>query len=372
MNRLARRRVLFPFVGDSLGGSTFSALTLIEHLDKARFEVSVVVHEVGPIAEELRRRSLAYDVLSLPGYAGTTPQVGSIALACWRALPTLRHFLKEQHIDLVHTNDLRMHLTWTPATRLSGVGHVWHCRQLLGGSPLWSLLGATADRVIAVSPEVAATLPRTARSKALIVPNPVPESGQERETARAALAAEIGMPADASLVGFVGNLMKQKRPTVFVEAAGQVRAKAYFVVAGDDRGGERASVESIAKRLGLGSRLHILGYRNPVEPVIAALDVLVAPGVGDSFGRTLVEAMMAGTPVVASDSGGHRSIVASGETGLLVPPDDPAATADAVMRLLGDFVFARGLAVAAQREARQRYAPAAIASAVGALYDEIP
>jgi len=368
---MPRRRILFPFVGDSLGGSSLSAMTLIEHLDRGRLEPVVTLSEDGPIADELRRRAIDFAVSPVSVHAGRRSNVFDIAYAIAATCLPLRAHLARLEIDIVHTNDLRNHLTWSPAARLAGVKHVWHCRQLLGPSLLWSVLGLAATGILAVSKEVASTLPQGTGGKTRILPNPISAPTIDRIAARAALRNELGISQATPLIGFVGNLMTQKRPGVFVEAASLLPSEAHFVMIGDDRGGERSAIEALARDVGIADRLHLLGFRSPVEPLMAAFDVLVAPGVGDSFGRTLVEAMLVGTPVVASNSGGHRSIIASGETGLLVQPDDPGEIAAAVARLLNDPTLAMGLAAAAKREGEQRYAPPAIAREVEAFYSEL-
>jgi len=365
------RRVVFPFSGDSLGGSTFSALTLIESLDPAHWQPRLVVHRPGPVAEEIGRRGIAHDMIPLERLAGATPNPLAIAWSAAVAAPRLAAWLAREAIDVVHTNDLRMHLTWAAPARLSGRRFVWHARQILSAAPPWRALGAAASAIIAVSPSVLVTLPENARRKASVVPNPLPFDPPDRIAARRSLAWELGIAVDVPVIGFVGNLMTQKRPLTFLRMARRLSVAAHFVLAGDDRGGLRSEAETLIADLGIGGRVHFLGYRNPILPVIAACDVLVAPGVGDSFGRTVIEAMVAGTPVVASDSGGHRDLVAPEKTGLLFPPDDAEVGAALVARLLAEPDVAEDIARGAQSEARVRYSPATIASTIMAIYDSI-
>ena len=79
-----------------------------------------------------------------------------------------------------------------------------------------------------------------------------------------------------------------------------------------------------------------MGFRYPPEPWIAACDVLLVPAVEEPFGRSLIEAMLLGTPLIAADSGGNPEIIRHGETGYLVPPDDPDAFAERTLALLED------------------------------------
>ena len=101
------------------------------------------------------------------------------------------------------------------------------------------------------------------------------------------------------------------------------------------------------------------------------LDVLVAPAMGEGFGRTLVEAMLCGTPVVAADDGGHREIIRHGETGFLVQPDNPEAFAVAVLDLLENPRLADAVATAAKEEALRKYSVEAHVEKVQAVYDAV-
>src|SRR2546428_417329 len=100
-----------------------------------------------------------------------------------------------------------------------------------------------------------------------------------------------------------------------------------FLVVGE--GGERAALEALARRLGLGARVVFTGLRHDVPRLLAAVDVLALTSLYEGFPNVLLEAMATGAVAVATDVGGCRELVTSGETGLLVPPRAPAALAAA-------------------------------------------
>lgn len=104
---------------------------------------------------------------------------------------------------------------------------------------------------------------------------------------------------------------------------------------------------------------------------MAACDLILAPAIEEPFGRMLVEAMLVGTPVIASDSGGHREIIQGAETGILAPPDDPKAFADAALRLLRAPDTARAMAEKAMSFVRATYSAQQHARAISRLYDEV-
>ena len=368
----APRRVCFPYPGDSVGGSHLSSVLLIEALDRRRYEPHIVLHREGALADFLRERSLPYEVLPVPALAGEGADLWRIARAQVLCASPILRFLRRAAIDIVHTNDLRTHLSWAIPTRLAGRRLVWHQRMILSASPLWRLIPVVASRVPCISGAVQRSLPPSPKTE--VIPNPAALVEEPTGRLRDALLQEVHGEASSLLVGFVGNMMAQKRPHIFLRAAAHVSAahpSARFLLFGDDRGGELQAMHALAAELGIAGVVHFMGYRRPIEPWIGALDLLLAPGIGDAFGRTLVEAMMARTAVIAANSGGHAEIIHDGVTGLLVGPDDPAALAAAASDLLHRPERRAALALAARRHAEATYSPAAHAQRVVALYDTL-
>jgi glycogen synthase len=143
-------------------------------------------------------------------------------------------------------------------------------------------------------------------------------------------------PGGLPRIGYVGRLAAQKRADLLVQAFGRMRQPADLVLVGD--GPERARVEQLARTSPAADRITVTGFveHSAVPAVLASLDVLVLPSAYEEMGSVLVEAMVAGLPVVASDVGGIPEVVRHGETGLLVPPGDVDCLAEALDRLAGD------------------------------------
>jgi glycosyltransferase involved in cell wall biosynthesis len=140
-------------------------------------------------------------------------------------------------------------------------------------------------------------------------------------------------------------------------------------------GEERPPIaDGVRKRiaeLGLERACLLMGPRFPIEPWLAGCDLLLAPAVEEGFGRTLVEAMLVGTPVVASAAGGHVEIVEHGLTGLLAPVDDPCSLAATAMEVLKDQSRAGALAEAARLPAMERYSVKSHVAAVERVYRDL-
>lgn len=151
------------------------------------------------------------------------------------------------------------------------------------------------------------------------------------------LRGELGLAADAPLVGMVACFKPQKAPLDFVEMAARVAGEvpdATFVLVGD--GELRSAIVARAGALGLGRRLRLLGWRRDVARVMSALDVLVHTSLWEGLPRVLPEAIAAGLPVVATGVDGTTDILEDGVNGIVCRPHDIGALSGGVERLLAD------------------------------------
>ncbi len=372
------KRVCFPFVGDTVGGSHISALTLIKHLDPKRYQPIIVLHEIGPLAAHLRDAEIGF--LHLPIAAYLEPPYAKLE-ALWlllRTAPPLVRFLRQHRINLVHTNDFRMHGAWALAGRLAGARLVWHQRTFsFGKDRVKNLLSRLVHRIVCISDFTAQSLPAFLAAKAETIRNPlgIDTRAPDRTVCRQNLERELPLRPDQAVVGFFGNMMDQKRPLIFVEAAARMsrdsKRSFAFLLFGADRHDYGTTIRRLARNLGIEASIHLMGFRTPAEPWMAACDLVLAPAVNEGFGRILIEAMSVGTPVIAADSGGHREIICHEINGLLVAPDDATAMAQAAIRLLDAPDSAARLTRCATAYVRETYAAERHASAIMAAYDEL-
>ncbi|MFH1502100.1 MAG: glycosyltransferase [Candidatus Eisenbacteria bacterium] len=189
-----------------------------------------------------------------------------------------------------------------------------------------------------------------------------------------AVRSEFGIPADAPLVGKVANYYHGwKGHDTFLTAAASVVSEipaVRFLLAGQRTDGEK--MEALVEGLGLGDSVILAGYRPDVPEVLAALDVSVnCPRAGEGLSGAVRESLAAGKPVVATDVGGNRELVRDGETGLLIPPDDPDALAGAILRLIRDPAFARTLAERGSAFVRENLTVDRMVDETARLYEEI-
>src|SRR5215207_6367627 len=152
---------------------------------------------------------------------------------------------------------------------------------------------------------------------------------------------------------FVGRLAPQKGVRALVAAAGLLKdPRAQVLLVGD--GPERLALEREAERLGVGGRLHFVGFlaHDRLPAVMSHADLLVLPSLYEELGTVLLEAIQVGLPIVASKTGGIPDVIKDGVNGLLVPPSEPEALAHAINRLLADRKLARRLSEGAQARAK--------------------
>jgi glycosyltransferase involved in cell wall biosynthesis len=220
-----------------------------------------------------------------------------------------------------------------------GLPLIYHHRALLRMGWFDRALVRQSDGIITISDPCRRNLQFLPRDRVTCVLNPFPDpmlvpSKDWREEFRAHAPDD----AEPVLVGFIGNFQVRKRPDFFLDVCAAIadrEPRARFVIFGRERDFQSRDLENRAADLGISERLVLAGFRSPPEMNLATLDVLLAPALGEPFGRTLVEALLLGIPFVATDDAGHSEIVARWSGGILV---DPCATAgdfaDAVMGVL--------------------------------------
>ena len=352
-------------VVDSLdvGGAERHVTDLALALRREGHEVEVACSVAGPLSPRLE--SAGVPVRPLVG--DLVKRRASVAYA-----RNLRGLLREARPDLMHAHIYASTVAAAVATRGTKVPLVvtehteasWQGRRarLLNG---W--VCRRAERVIAVSNAIRRRVierDRVPPGKITVVPNAV-----------------VPAPADASppdllgglrggpLVGIVARHQPEKGVQTFLKAAARVALRfpeARFPIVGD--GPLRGELELLAERIGLTDRACFLGFRSDASSVMRSLDVLVVPSRTEGSPLVTLEAMAAGVPVVASAVGGIPDQVRHESEGLLVPPGDPGALSDAIMRLLEDPGFARGLGEGGRRRAATEFGYGTMLRRIEAVY----
>ncbi len=162
-------------------------------------------------------------------------------------------------------------------------------------------------------------------------------SATQIATARALVRAELKLPADAPLVGIIARLAPVKSVKTALQTAallGQTRPDVHFVFVGE--GPSRARLQSLARELKLGHRVHFLGLRSDIARLNWAFDCVLLTSLQEGTPISIIENLAAARPVVATDVGGVRRLIQHETTGLLIPPRDAKAATNAVLRVLDE------------------------------------
>jgi glycosyltransferase involved in cell wall biosynthesis len=312
------------------------------------------------------------------------PRPWLVALAKWgrclwpqRAKSRLGDYLRRWRPDVVHVNCLP-HLAGAAAGAGTGRPVVWHLREIMPAGPRRRWLAGRLDRhasaVVAVSEAVA----RWVREEGLgdrlhVIPNGV-EPLAAPPDARGARTA-LGLEQGGVVIGLFGQLVPHKGALAFIEAAcaaAPSRPDLRFVLAGTGPAAFRRQCERAIAVSGRADRIRLLPAQPSGEPLIAASDVVcLATTTPDPFPRAVLEAMAAGRPVAAFDSGGTAEMLVDGETGLLVPCGDVAALADAFRRLAGDRSLRDAMGTAGAVRARERFSLDLHVSRMEALFSNL-
>ncbi len=169
-----------------------------------------------------------------------------------------------------------------------------------------------------------------------VIPNGIPLPPAATRTAAEKIREELGVPPDAVFIVCASRLEPEKDLITLLEAMPLLPASPPVKLAIAGAGAMEAELNGKVRDWELADCVSLLGFRRDVLSVIAAADIFVLPSKAEPFGLVLIEAMAQGKPVVATAAGGPLEIVVSGVTGILVPPNSPAALADALRALILD------------------------------------
>lgn len=371
-------RVLVVAHDAMLYGAQHSLLDILGGMDRERYEPYVVVPSSGPFSDALESLGMScfpglaqrwiffskpmtlHAVLRRPWRRLNHPYL--LAFLSWLSLPVrvllLAYIVRKLRISLVYTNTATV-LDGALTAWLCRIPHVWHLRERLAGnhdlsSPL--PVGWFAGFSLRWSAAVIANSYALARSlfgaelpdKVKVVHNGVNLSRFDSPPIEIDLP---GVPVGARLTAVCGALQKGKDILTYIRSAARLRDRhpeLHHLVIGQGHLGYRFLIEQEIDRHDLGGRVHLLGYRDDVPALLSRIDVMVSTSTHESFGRTLIEAMAAGKPVIATRSGGPEEIIVEGACGFLAEIGDDAAIADGIARLLDDKALYEAMSQAAR------------------------
>ncbi|WP_373476772.1 glycosyltransferase family 4 protein [Sphingorhabdus sp.] len=368
--------IAYPMAGDSLGGSHHSLRGLLEGLDPARYKpVIILENPSGRLAEHFA----AFEQCADPAPPQESFAVGrdfslSHFASTFSGMGRRAALLRQMDSRIVHSNDGRTHATWAFAAKRAGCKLLWHHRADPYAKGLRYLAPWVADQVVAVSRfSLSGMRPGKVATSAQVVFSPFDiEVRSDRNAMRQRLLAELGAAQNTIICGYFGSFIDRKRPLEFINAIAEMRKMQDRPVLGVMFGETTYPELEAAMRARMtdpdvAGSVHMMGYRSPGVDWIAAVDLLLVTAVSEPLGRTLVEAMLVETPVIATDSGGNPEAILDG-LGKLVVPDNANAMAAAALETLSESSSTAAMTARARESARARFSEATHVAKILQIY----
>jgi glycosyltransferase involved in cell wall biosynthesis len=353
----------------NIGGAALYVIQLTAQQKTLGCEASLVCGVVGPSEGDMQYIAAQkhIPVTVIPSLGREISPVSDLATVykLWR-------IMRRERPDVVHTHTAKAGFVGRVAAKLAGVPvivHTFHGHVFSGYfSPAKTRLFLWLERLSARLSSAIITLSIALKrdiTEVYGITHPervqVIELGFELddllalERHQGSFRADYSIPADVPLVGIVGRLVPIKNHDLFLQAARLVQEAvpdAHFAIIGD--GERRDELGRLVDSLGLGACVHFMGWITDIPPVYGALDVLVLSSINEGLPVSLIEAMAAGVPIVATAVGGVNDLLQGGKLGSIVPPDDIRAMAKAVLSALSE-PECREQALAARKAAYDRY-----------------
>jgi glycosyltransferase involved in cell wall biosynthesis len=364
-----RIRVAQVMATGTNGGAQEHVFSLVSRMSRQRYHVKVVSLSHGSSVRRLQKTGFEVTVIDEPDDK--------------LAVRSLAAELADFEPEIIHSHMFRAEVVGTRAALLLGehgcrrpaVMSTVHSSRIrcLEDRETLRQLTPLMDRLIVVSKAIKEKIEDEGRTgvPVSLIYNGVDLQRYNHQQPCCTLHEDYSIPETAPIVGVVARLEAEKGHRTLIDAWPLVRKahpEAWLLIVGE--GSERDSLEAQAASLGISDRVVFTGRREDMPAVTAALDVAVLPSYREAQGLSVLEAMALSRPVIASRVGGIPEMIEDGVTGLLVPPADPEALAEAIVRLLSDHPFADMLAKRGHDLVHDRFCVELMTSQIETLYDE--
>lgn len=383
-------KILFVNHTGIVSGAERVLLTILDHLDRERFEPIVSCPLGSDLAGLVRERNVP--VVATPDLqARFTWNPIRVVQYLYSYLKAIREFRRAPFLKtatLIHANSVRAGLVASFAARGTGIPVIWHLHDMMKPHPFstairWVALLTSTVSILAVSHAAASqfrgSLLRFTRKHPVIQvlhnsvdaqrfrPDP---SGRQR------VRHALGLTDAQFTAAIIGQLTQRKGQLETIQAMSDVVRRvpdAVLLVVGaplfNDDQRYLAALQSAVAQLGLRGKVFFLGQRSDINALLAAADAVVVNSHHEPFGLVVLEALAAVKPVVAARVDGVVEVIEDGTTGLLVPPGDRAALASALVRLAGDRQLCESLAARGRAVIERDFTYESYIQSLEAFYD---
>lgn len=330
-------KILHLIASVGIGGAERVLLTLLKNIDRKKFDIVLGIFTNQRKDKDLLWTECEKLHITLEQIRFKNPYDFLQILHIYR-------IAKKHHPDIMHTHGYKTNILGFLVAKLSGIPiittvHGLYSIRIKTEIPLQLslMLLRYFNRVIAVSDYITAELKRKkVPSKKIITIRNVPADNIEIYPLNTSVfREEIGISSSTKIIGFVGRLEQVKGCDQLIQAVSKIHStnlEFCLVVVGE--GPERESLDFLVRKLGLRNNVHFCGFRNDPINVFQSLDLFVLPSLSEGIPLALLEAMSLGVPVVATHVGGVPEVIKNRLNGILVPPKDPEALAEAIVESL--------------------------------------
>lgn len=369
-----KKNILFVIDNMAYGGGEKLFEQIIQRLDTSRFNAFLACHPEGHLIEQVSSRAT---IIPLDLSCQVSPG----------AFRTLVRAVRQYRIDIINSQGSRADFYARLAGAYTGVPQRYATVACppdgFDVGPLKKWLYVTIDRlterlshrIFVPSAALRDLLVREHHfpgERVHLIPNGVALADfQHDHTAARRVRAEFGIGDDTILAGTICRLVYQKGLPYFIEAVRLIAArpgapKLKFLIAGE--GPERDALTASAERAGITGHIAFAGFRTDVTALLSAFDLYVLSSVHEGQPIAVIEAMAAAKPIIATNIEGVNETISNGVNGILVPPADPAALADAIITAASDIDSLSRMAAAARRRVEEHYDLKAIVAAYQRYY----
>lgn len=332
------------------GGMKEHLVSLAKNTDQNKFKVMVACPEGSSTYDELVKAGIEVFPFSIVGQLNPKRD--------WRSIRQLITIMKKVRPHIVHTHSSKAGLVGRIAAKMTGVpivfmtahNSIFYDNLSLKKKLLFAytekMLALGTDKIIAVSEALKdeiLTWEKINPAKITVIKNGIDVEKFQISVDKIKICQELDLKPDLPIVGTVARFAPQKGLTYLIDAIAMINnTDAQFLIIGD--GPLREDLEKQVQKLGLTNKIFFAGLRRDIDHLLPVMDIFVLPSVTEGLPLTILEAMAAARPIVATAVGGIPEVIIDKKTGLLIPSKDADKLAQAIKQLLEDNTLARTLA----------------------------
>lgn len=375
-----KHNILYIIDNLEFGGGEMVFSQLINRLCRDKYKVTVACLPTGIFMERIK------------GSGASIKPVDMSNKFNFKVILQMVNLMKEQNIDIVHSQGARAEFFSRLAAKLAGVHIIVSTVAMpvegFDVNPIKKFIYTVlnrftecfVDRFIVVSealdkvmrerhriePQKLVTIFNGIETDEYSIPDEEVMCGKSR------LREELGLENNVPVIGAIGRLVWQKGFEYFIDVIPEVLKEfkeARFLIVGEGPLENKLKVKS--KKLKVDDKVIFTGFRNDIKEILASIDIFVMPSLLEGLPMILLEAMAMGKPIIATDIEGIKEILENGRTGLLVPPRDPQALSEAIGDLLIHKDKARQIGLAARKAVEERFGVDIMVQKVEGAYEEL-